>query len=106
MNTKKNPENVVLSIASAAGIAAILLFCSIAAFGQAVPNGNQSAAQSETDMLFKLLRFQADVQGNLNDLDLDAANASQNLSTTGLEGTAGCSLHHPHSPNRRLTPHF
>jgi polar amino acid transport system substrate-binding protein len=88
MNTKKNPGNVVFSFASAAAIAAILLLCSIAACGQAVPNGNQSAAQSETDMLFKLLRFQADVQGSLNDLDLDAANASQNLSTTGLKGTA------------------
>jgi len=88
MNTKKNPGNVVFSIASAAAVAAILLLCSIAAFGQAVPDGNQSAAQSETDMLFKLLQFQADVQGSLNDLDLDVANASQNLSTTGLKGTA------------------
>jgi polar amino acid transport system substrate-binding protein len=88
MNMKKNPGKVIFSFASAAAIATILLLCSIAAFGQAVPNGNQSAAQSETDMLFKLLQFQADVQGSLNDLDLDVANASQNLSTTGLEGTA------------------
>ena len=88
MNTKKNPGNVVFSFASAGAIAAILLLCSIAAPGQAVPNGNLSAEKSETDMLFKLLQFQADVQGNLNDLDLDVANASQNLSTTGLNGTA------------------
>ena len=88
MNMKKNPGNVVFSFASAGAIAAILLLCSIAAPGQAVPNGNLSAEKSETDMLFKLLQFQADVQGNLNDLDLDVANASQNLSTTGLNGTA------------------
>jgi len=59
-------------------IAAILFLCSIPAFGQAVPNGSQPAAQSEADMLFKLLRFQSDVQGNLNNLDLDVSNASQN----------------------------
>jgi hypothetical protein len=88
MNTKKNPVNVVFSFASAATIASILLLCSIAACGQAVPNSNLSAAESETDMLFKLLKFQADVQGNLNDLDLDVSNASQDLSTNGLEGTA------------------
>lgn len=39
-------------------------------------------------MLFMLLQIQADVQGNLTDLDSDVANASQDLSTTGLEGTA------------------
>ncbi len=78
MNTEKNPVNVVFSIASAAVIAAILFLCSIPAFGQAVPNGSQSAAQSGADMLFKLLRFQSDVQGNLNNLDLDVSNASQN----------------------------
>ncbi|MGB5101124.1 MAG: cache domain-containing protein [Methanothrix sp.] len=87
MNTKKNPGKMVFSFASARAIAAILLLCSIAACGQAVPNGNLSATESETDMLFKLLQFQADVQGNLNDLDVDVANASQNISTTGLEGT-------------------
>ena len=79
---------MVFSFASAAAIAAILLFCSIAASGQDVPDRSLNATESEADMLFKLLQFQADVQGNLNDLDLDVANASQNLSTTGLEGTA------------------
>ena len=88
MNMKKNPGKVVFSFASAGAIAAILLLCSIAACGQAVPNGNLSAEKSETDMLFKLLQFQADVQGNLNDLDLDVANASQNLSITGLDGAS------------------
>jgi hypothetical protein len=78
MNTEINLGNVVFSIASAAVIAAILFLCSIPAFDQAVPNGSQSAAQSEADMLFKLLRFQSDVQGNLNNLDLDVSNASQN----------------------------
>lgn len=88
MNTKKNPGKVVFRFASAAAIAAILLFCSMAAFGQAVPNSSLNDTESEADMLFKLLQFQSDVQGSLNDLDLDVANASQNLSKTGLEGTS------------------
>jgi polar amino acid transport system substrate-binding protein len=88
MNTKKNPGKRKFSFVSIGAIAIILLLCSIAACGQAVPNGNLSAAESEIDMLFKLLQFQADLQGNLNELDLDVANASQVLSTTGLEGTA------------------
>jgi polar amino acid transport system substrate-binding protein len=88
MNVKKNPGKRRFSFASAAAIASILLLCSIAACGQAVPNGNLSAAQSEIDMLFRLLQLQADLQGNLNKLDLDVANASQDLSTTELVGTA------------------
>lgn len=91
MNTKKNPEkNPEKSIFSFASVAilATLLFCAIAASGQNVSNGNLSAAESDADMLFMLLKIQADVQGNLNDSDLDVANAAQNLSTTGLEGTA------------------
>lgn len=87
MNIKKNPGKSVLRFASVA-ILATLLFYTIAASGQNVPNDNLSAAESEADMLFMLLQIQADVQGNLNDLDLDVANAAQNLSTTGLEGTA------------------
>lgn len=87
MDAKKNPERSLFGFASMA-IAATLLFCAIAASGQNIPNGNLSAAESEADMLFMLLQIQADVQGNLNDLDLDVANAAQNLSTTGLEGTA------------------
>jgi polar amino acid transport system substrate-binding protein len=70
----------------AIGIA--LLFCAITSFGQDVPKGNVSAADYATDMPFMLLQIQADVQGSLNDLDLDVANASQNLSATGLGGTA------------------
>lgn len=90
MNTQKNPEKKeksLLGFASTAILAA-LLFCSIAASGQNIPYGNLSAAESEADMLFTLLQIQASVQGNLNDLDSDVANAAQNLSTTGLEGTA------------------
>ena len=84
MNKKKNSENSIFSVA----IVASLLFCAIAAFGQDVPKSNVSAADSATDLPFMLLQIQADVQGSLNDLDLDVANASQNLSATGLEGTA------------------
>lgn len=87
MNTKKNPKEGILGLASAA-IAVILLFCAAAASGQNIPNGNLSAAESEVDMLFMLLQIQANVQGNLTDLDSDVANAAQNLSTTGLEGDA------------------
>ena len=87
MNTKKNPKGRVFGFASMA-IVVTLLFCAIAASGQNVPNGNLSAAKSEADMLFMLLQIQANVQGNLSDLDSDVANAAQNLSTTGLEGTA------------------
>lgn len=87
MNTKRNPEKNVFGFASVA-IAAALLFCATAASGQNIPNGNLSAAESEADMLFTLLQIQANVQGNLNDLDSDVANAASNLSTTGLEGAA------------------
>lgn len=87
MITKKNPEEGVFGLASTA-IVAILLFCAAAASGQNIPNVNLSAAESEVDMLFMLLQIQANVQGNLTDLDSDVANAAQNLSTTGLKGTA------------------
>ena len=85
MNTKKNPEKSVLGFASVAILVA-LLFCAVATSGQDVPNDNLSTAESNADMLFMLLQIQADLQGNLTDLDSDVANASQNLSTTGLEG--------------------
>jgi polar amino acid transport system substrate-binding protein len=84
MNKKKNLENSIFSVA----IVASLLFCANAAFGQDVPKSNASTADSATEMPFMLLQIQADVQGNLTDLDMDVAEAAQNLSTTGLEGTA------------------
>jgi hypothetical protein len=87
MKIKKNPEKTVFSFRSAA-FAATLFFCAVAASGQNAPNDNLSAAESGADMLFMLLQIQADVQGNLTDLDSDVANAAQNLSVTGLEGTA------------------
>lgn len=69
-------------------IGAALFFCADAAFGQVVPEGNASDADSVANMLFMLLQIQADAQGSLNDLDSDVANASQNLSATGLDGAA------------------
>jgi len=45
-------------------------------------------------MLFMLLQIQADVQGNLNDLELDVANAAQNLSALGLDGDAARGVLH------------
>lgn len=67
---------------------AILFFCSIVALGQDTGDRNLSATDSEEDMYSILLRFQADVQGSMTDLDSDVANAAQNLSTIGLEGDA------------------
>lgn len=87
MNEKKNHGKRVLSLAFAAIVAAFL-FCSTATFGQDVPYGDLSDARSTTDMIFMLLQIQADVQGNLTDLDKDVANAAFDLSTTGLEGPA------------------
>ena len=48
-----------------------LLFCTFSAVGQDATKGNVSALNSTADMLFMLLQIQADVQGSLNDLDLD-----------------------------------
>jgi polar amino acid transport system substrate-binding protein len=95
MNVKKSSEKSILRFASMA-ILAILLFCAIAASGQSaaasanqsIPNANLSTAESEVNMLFMLLQIQASAQGNLNGVDSDLANASQNLSETGLDGTA------------------
>jgi len=86
MNRMENLEKRRLKSISLAIVVA-LLFSAIPAFGQNATNDNASAADSTVDMLFMLLQIQAEVQGSLNDLDLDVANASQDLSTTGLEGT-------------------
>jgi len=88
MNLKKDQDRGKgrLYLLSAAILVA-LSFCAIASPGQEFDNSNLSAAQSEADMLFMLLQIQADVQGRLNDFDADLANAAQNLSVTGLEGS-------------------
>jgi polar amino acid transport system substrate-binding protein len=93
LNTKKNPRTKVFSFISMA-IILTLLFCAFDALGQNIPNSNSSAGESKADMLFMLLQIQAEVQSNLNDLDSDVANAAQNLSTTGLEGTAARKVLH------------
>ncbi len=99
MSTKKNPEKSIFGLATMA-IAAALLFCAIAASGQNmpnvpnVPNGNLSGAEFGSDMLYMLLQIQADVQGSLNDLDLEVANAAQSLSAAGLEGDAARGILH------------
>jgi polar amino acid transport system substrate-binding protein len=68
----------------------IAMLCMLSAVGQDGTNENVSASafNSSADMLFMLLQIQADVQGKLNDLDMDIANASGDLSATGLEGDA------------------
>lgn len=86
MNTKKNGTEKVFVFVSTVIVTA-LLFCT-AASGQPVSAGNASAINSAADMIFKLIGIQADLQGSLNDLDGDVANASQDLSKTGLEGNA------------------
>lgn len=87
MKTNGNSENGASSLLLVA-VGVALLLCSNAALGQAAPEGNASALNPAADMLFMLLQIQADVQGSLNDLDLDVANASQDLSATGVEGDA------------------
>jgi hypothetical protein len=87
MSIKKIVKKSIFSFILVA-IIAILPLCATAASAQAVPNGNVSAVCSAADMTFRLIQIQADVQGSLNDLDSDVANASQDLSATGLEGDA------------------
>lgn len=74
----------------------IALLCTLCAVGQNGTNGNVSASvfNSSADMLFMLLQIQADVQGSLNDLDLNIANATCDLSTTGLQGDAADEVLH------------
>lgn len=84
MNSKKKgKENAFILVLAA--IVTSLLFCA-ASPAQPTPAGSISAANSTADMIFKLIGIQADIQGSLNDLDGDVANASQDLSVTGLEG--------------------
>ena len=87
MNLKKNTKRKVFSFALVA-IVITLLYGAITASGQVAPKDNVSVADSAADMPFKLLQIQADVQGSLNDMDSDVANASRNLSATGPEGAA------------------
>jgi len=83
----KRSEDGTFKYLSATTLVA-LLFCAIAASGEDVKSSDIVYAEdSLTDMSFLLLQIQADVQGSLNDLDLDVANASFGLSATGLEGT-------------------
>ncbi len=85
MNKKKDSVKSRFCFACLAfGIA--LLFCTFFAVGQDATKGNVSALNTTADMLFMLLQIQADVQGSLNDVDLDVANASSDLSATDLEG--------------------
>lgn len=86
MNLKRYRQKSRLYYISTAILIA-LYFCAIACPGQELDNSNLSVAQSEVDMLFMLLQIQADVQGKLNDFDADLANAAQNLSVTGLDGS-------------------
>ncbi len=87
MANRKNPKKGAFGRALIA-ILAVALVCAFAALGQNTPAGNESAAESDEGVLFMLLQIQADLQGSLNDLDLDVASAAQNLSAIGLEGTA------------------
>lgn len=87
MDARKKQGNGLFGLVLVTTLAA-LFFCTIAALGQPAPEGNTSEMDSATNMLFMLLQIQADVQGRLNDLDSDVANASQDLSATGLEEIA------------------
>lgn len=72
---------------SAAALAA-LLFCAFAASGEEIPEAGASSGGSLPDMPFLLLQIQADVQGSLNGLEAAVADASQELSASGLGGDA------------------
>lgn len=102
--TDKNSKKIMLRFASLA-ILVTLILCAVAASGQNAnvtnanvtnanvtnanaADANLSVAESRTDMLFMLLQIQSDAQGSLNDLDSDVAGAAENLSATGLEGSA------------------
>lgn len=99
MSTDKHSEKTILRFASAAILAA-LIFCAVTASGQNAITTNSNAAnsnatnasllaaESRSDMLFMLLQIQADAQGSLNDMDSDVANAAENLSATGLQGSS------------------
>jgi polar amino acid transport system substrate-binding protein len=69
-------------------IAISLLLCTFSAAGEDETKDNSSTPNATADMLFTLLQIQANAQGCLNDLDMDVANASRDLSATGLEGAA------------------
>jgi len=87
MKINKNIKSRKLNFILMAILMALLL-CATVASAQAAPNGNVSAVCPAADMTFRLIQIQADVQGSLNDLDSDVANASYDLSATGLEGDA------------------
>lgn len=99
MNIKRIPGKRVFSFTLAAALIALLFFTT-ATLGQESrdesddSNDNLPAAESSVDMPFILLQVQADLQGNLNDLDSDIENTSQALSVTGLEGNAARGVLH------------
>jgi hypothetical protein len=69
-----------------------LIPCGIAAPPPAVQEENLSVPGSAADMPFALLQIQAEVQGNLSDLDSQVAKASCDLSSTGLQGDAASAV--------------
>jgi polar amino acid transport system substrate-binding protein len=87
VNEKMAPGKRVPARATAIITAVVLLF-SVFACGQAMPGGNETDVQSNLDLLYVLLLIQADVQGHLSDLNVEVANASSELSKTGLSGAA------------------
>jgi hypothetical protein len=70
-----------------AGLITVIMFllCTAIAAAQDIPENNATPA-GPGNMPFTLLLAQADVQGSLDDMGSDVANASQNLSSTGLKG--------------------
>lgn len=66
----------------------VFLLCIAVSAAQDIPENNAASAGPGNigNMPFTLLLAQADVQGSLDEMGSDAANASKNLSSTGLEG--------------------
>lgn len=90
MITVNNLNKIGFGTVVAVIVVAVQYFivAAIATSGQVGPCGNDSTTDSAADMPFMLLQIQADVQGNLNDLDADVGAAAQNLSVTGIDGPA------------------
>jgi hypothetical protein len=80
----KNMRKSALSFVSMTVLSALLCIA-MAGSTQDMPEGSATAAEPD-DMAFLLIQIQSDVQGSLADMESDVANASQNLSGTGLEG--------------------
>jgi polar amino acid transport system substrate-binding protein len=88
MNTNREIKSKSRTCLAFAAVGIALLLGAVSSAGQDTAGGNAAAPNASAEMLFMLLQIQANAQGSLTDLDLDVANASADLSATGLNGDA------------------